>query len=192
MHTERLIAKTEHGGSEVSANDTLQAVIAYDDVMAGKHAMQLLQGMTRNLDGGGEIQARPWSFNLLANEEWQPLATIDAEKADLLIIATSSLRPPKPPVLRWFEAAIGRLHGTDAAIVSLQGQEENPQGNGPTFQEAIRTATQQAGLAYFSTIMQLNHEDIFQRMQQRADEVTPVLDKIMHQQTSLQVTESNN
>ncbi|MGV3754778.1 MAG: hypothetical protein ACO1QS_05305 [Verrucomicrobiota bacterium] len=160
--------------------------------MAAKHANRLLQGMWHNLDGASEVQAVPWPFHLLADEEWQPLANEDAEKADLLIIATSELHPPTPAVLRWFEATIGRMRGTDAAIVSLRSPEANPHGGGPAFQEAIRSAAQQAGLAYFSTIMQLNHEEICQRLQHRADMMTPVMDKILHQPTSMGLTGANN
>lgn len=185
MHTGRLIAKKEPEEPEVSANGTLRAVIAYDDVIAGKHAMQLLQGMTRSLDGAGEIQVLPWSFNLLADEEWQPLAMNDAEKADLLIIAMSGLRTCAPAVLCWLETAIGRMHENDAAIISLGSLEQSQQSSGLALQKAIQTVAQKAGLAYFSTIIQFNHEDICQRMQQRADMVTPVLDKILHQQTAL-------
>ncbi len=192
MHTGRSGTKSVPEQAGYLELDNLRVVIAYDDVTAGKHAMQLLQSITRNMQGDGDLRVLPWSFHLLADEEWQSLANDDTEKADLLIIATSELHTPTPTVSRWFETAIGRMRGTDAAIISLRSPDENPRGGGPAFHEAIRSVALQAGLTYFSTVMQFSHTEICQRMQQRADFVTPVLDKILHQPTSLHVSEENN
>lgn len=192
MHTGRSGTKSvpeQVGDLEL---DTLRFVIAYDDVTAGKHAMQLLQSITRNMQGAGDLRVLPWSFHLLADEEWQPLANDDAEKADLLIIATSELQMVSAVVLGWLEGAIGRMRGTDAAVLSLRSPDENPRGSGPAFHEVIRSVALQAGLTYFSTVMEFSHTEICQRMQQRADTVTPVLDKILHQPTSLRVSGENN
>lgn len=192
MHNGLFTAETKRAVTGREQERALRTVIAYDDVTAGKQAMQLLSSMNQHLKGEAEIEVIPWSFPLLADETWGKLAGADAAKADILIIATTGLHPFPLTVLTWVESIIDQLRETDAAIVSLQCQEEIASGSATACNEAIRNATRQAGLAYFATVMQFNQQDIFKRMQQRADMVTPVLDKIMHQQTSLQATEENN
>jgi hypothetical protein len=192
MHNGLFTAETKLAVSGREQEKALRAVIAYDDVTAGKQAMQLLSSMNQHLTGEAEIEVIPWSFPLLSDETWGKLAGADAAKADILIIATTGLHPFPLTVLNWVESIIDQLRETDAAIVSLQCQEEIASGSAAACHEAIRNATRQAGLAYFATVMQFNQQDIFKRMQQRADMVTPVLDKIMHQQTSLQATEEKN
>ncbi len=192
MHNGLSPIETGPAASDCEPGQPLLAVIAYDDVFAGKSAMQMLGKLALNRDAETEIQAVPWSLNILEDPGMQKFATQDVMNADMLIIVTGGEPVVSPSVMRWCEDVIRQLSGKEVAVVSLQGSQKLPHGNGPDFLEVIRSAALKAGLAYFATGIQLGHEVLFQRMQQRADMMTPVLDKILHQQTSLQVTGERN
>lgn len=151
--------------------------------------MQLLGRLDPSVEG--EIQAIPWSLNVLEDSAWQKLAMQDVMKADMLIIATNGLRPITPVVLRWLETAIGRLRGKEAAIISIRCGPELAVDRNTACQAAIKSAVLKAELIYFTAGMPSESEGFQQRLQQRADTMTPVLNKILHQQTSLRLTEKN-
>lgn len=160
----------------------LQVVIAYEDIQAGKHAMHVLTTLAKGLGDEIELKPLPWSFDLMADADWLTAATSDAAKADILIIATSGPNPLPPSIGRWAESAIERKRGTATAVVALFGPVENPDGSGSARLEAIHAAALRAGLAFFAPTPRHELDEAINRIRQRAEMVTPVLEKILHQQ----------
>lgn len=192
MHREYHSEEPEFGAVESEPNH-IRAVITYNEVAERKRAMHLLSDLTKGLSEYIEFQPLPWSFYLLADEDWRDMAAKDALQADMLIIATSGLRAVSPAMLPWFEDIIRQLPGKEAAVVLLQGSQNHAGSNGPDcLEEVIQSAVRKAGVAYFTTGVRLDHEGLLQRMQQHADMVTPVLERILHQQTSLHVAGEKN
>lgn len=183
-------SETEPVSSSCEQNQLLSAVVAYENVTVGKHAMQLLGRLS--LGEAGEIQAIPWSFNVLEDCAWQKLAMQDVVKTDMLVIVTNGLRPITPAVLRWLETAIGQLRGKEAAIVFIRCAPDFQTNSDKACHPAIQSAVQKAGLVYFTTSLPSDSEEFQQCLQHRADMVTPVLDKILHQETSFKLKEKRN
>lgn len=163
-------------------NPPLRVVIAYDDLAAGKHAMRVMTSLGKNFGDDIQFEPLPWSFDLLADVDWRAVAASDAVNADILIIATSDAQPLPPAIGRWAEDAIHRKQGTAAAVVALFGPEGNPDGAGSARLAAIQAAAQQAGLDFFAPTPSHELNEAIARIHQRAEMVTPVLEKILHQQ----------
>lgn len=165
------------------STDTKQALcvgIAYNDVAVGKRAMRVLADLGKGLGEDIEFQPLPWSFDLLADMDWREVAAHDAVKADILIIATSSTNPLPSAVERWAKATISQKRGTAAAVVALFGSDENPDGAGSSRLEAIRTAAQRAGLAFFAPAPRHELDEAIDRIHRRSEMVTPLLAEILH------------
>lgn len=145
------------GTGFLPVNWQLQVVIAYDEIPAGKHALRAMAGLGRGLDKDVAFHLATWSFGRLAEEGWGEVAAGDAVRADILIIATSSANPLPAAVRQWTESAIRRKHGSAGTVVALFGPEENPDGNGSTRLQAIRSMAHGAGLDFYAPTARHQH-----------------------------------
>lgn len=151
------VDRTILGTRSLAVNWQLQVVIAYDEIPAGKHALRAMAGLGRGLAEDVAFHLATWSFGRLAEEGWGEVAAGDAVRADILIIATSSANPLPTAVRQWTESAIRRKHGSAATVVALFGPEENPDGNGSSRLEAIRSMAQGAGLDFLAPTPRHQH-----------------------------------
>ena len=180
MQAQHFMDEINLDADSTDAKSALRVVIAYDDVAARKRAMRMLADLGKDLGNDIEFQPLPWPFARLADIKWSKVGDRDAVNADILIIATSSASPLPPAVGRWAEAAISQKRGTAAAVVALFGSDENPDGAGSSRLEAIWTAAQRAGLAFFAPAPRHELDEAIERIHRRAEMVTPLLAEILH------------
>ena len=179
MQAQLFVDGTGFDANSPDANRPLRVVIAYNDVAAGQRAMRVLAALGKGFGDDIQFQPLPWSFDLLADLDWREVAASEAVRADILILATSSANPLPPAVGRWAAEAIHQKRGTSAAVIALFGPEENPEAAGSSRLEAIQVAAQQAGLDFFAPAPRGDLDEAIQRIHQRAEMVTPVLEKIL-------------
>jgi len=136
--------------------------------------------MAAELQLAESCQILPWAFRLLNDEDWHGEAATDAIAADILIIAASTAPPLPLNVSRWLDPVIHRKRGSDAALVALLGVEEDSDRRDATeLLDAIRQAAGRAGLDFFPASPRSRVEEIVDRIQERSETVTPVLEKIL-------------
>jgi hypothetical protein len=100
----------------------LNAVVVYDDVPAGKHAVGVLKRIGAHLQD--EFRTVLWRFDLIADPRWRAIATDDVVAAGLVVFATS-----EPDVLphfinEWMRECLARKRGERVAMLTLFGQRE--------------------------------------------------------------------
>lgn len=152
MQTQACLDDLGPEASFQNAEHPLRVVIVYDEIAAGKRALQMMSGLGRELGEEVAFHPLPWSFGLLADTNWRAVAAADAVRADILIIATASPHPqPLPPAVgQWTEAAISSKQGMPAAVVALFGPEDDPDASDSSRLDAVKHAARQAGLAFFA------------------------------------------
>jgi hypothetical protein len=96
----------------------LVAVIAYDDISAGRRAMSMLGRTLREEADAVNILHRLWRLDLILHPRWREEALNDALAADLLILSTSE--PVHVPSLieTWISAFLSRQRRTATAILA--------------------------------------------------------------------------
>lgn len=152
MQTQACLDDLGPEASFQNAEHPIRVVIVYDEIAAGKRALQVMSNLGRE---PGEVVAfhpLPWSFGLLADTNWRVMAAADAVRADILIIATASPHPqPLPPAVgQWTEAAISSKQGMPAAVIALFGPEDDLDASDSSRLDAIKHAARRAGLAFFA------------------------------------------
>lgn len=167
-----------HSGLEDDAS--LRVVIAYQDLPAGKRAIRMIRSVASVFGEELRFIPIPWSFDLVADADWRAVAASDAVQADILILATSERAPLPSEVRQWAESTIHRKQGTSAAVVALFGPENGLDSADSKRIQAIRQATQEAGLEFFAPTLEPAQEQEFARIHRRAEWVTPFLDEILH------------
>jgi hypothetical protein len=99
----------------------LRAVIAYDEVSAGRRAMGMLNRLLEQEKQSVHLLPELWRFDLLHDPDWHEQAISDALRADLLILSTSHLGTIPSAIERWISAILARRQGASIAILSLFG-----------------------------------------------------------------------
>jgi hypothetical protein len=95
-------------------------VVAYDDLSAGKQAMELVSWLSFE-HGDLRFEARPWRFDFLKHPSYQESAVADGVKADVLILSVSNPFDLPESVRAWLTQSLAYKQGSTAAIVALFG-----------------------------------------------------------------------
>jgi hypothetical protein len=129
----------------------LNVMIAYQDLSAGKRAMDALEAPASQL--GGAFQVRPvlWRFDFLEDPNWRALATADVFGADMLVVSVSCGNDLPSWLQKWICAALSQRRDRAGALVVLLGTEEKAPTDGRLLQ--VQEAAREAGWDFFSALV---------------------------------------
>jgi CheY-like chemotaxis protein len=125
-------------------------VIAYDDVPAGRRTMHILDHVGRAAGGTLKLCPLLWRFDILEDPGWRAEATIDTQRANLLIISTSSKRDLPAAVQKWVRSCLSQKQGHAAVVVALLGPADDTDAPDSPRVQFLRNAAEAAGLAFFA------------------------------------------
>lgn len=136
---------------EVGASQTLNVLIAYENLAAGQRAMRLCWNLACQQEGDLSLHPRLWRLDLVADPVYAGFAIADAVQAELFIVSISSQAELSKPARHWLKLclAIARKQATSAAMVALLGTDDQiNESYSPNFQ-FLRSVAQEAGLEFF-------------------------------------------
>ena len=100
-------AEFEPGDSRSEAAPTFNVVVAYDGPRTARRAMDLVDGMTRDMGAEVSIHRNLWRFDVLSFPSERQTAVNDAVRADLVVVAANGDEELPAPVKVWLEASKG-------------------------------------------------------------------------------------
>jgi len=135
--------------SEDELDQAFRVFIAYENMNAGRRAMDVFSNLAQDHQGDFTFWPRPWRFDLLADPEWREVAAADARTADLLIIAAGT-GPDLPAAVRnWLEQCLTeRRNG--GGVVALFGAEGEMDAIDSPRLRFLRQAAEKADLDFFA------------------------------------------
>lgn len=141
-------------GYEAEPHETLNVLIAYDDLAAAQRAMRLFarvgRGQTDDLHTDDLLcQPQLWRFDLLADPDWRKCAASDALRADLIVVAASSPLALPRPVQSWLARCLARKQGAHAAVVALLRTDAHTRSPDSPGLQFLQSAATEAGLDFF-------------------------------------------
>ena len=181
MSVQRLTDEFTAESDPTGGREAVQVVIAYEDLAAAKRAMRVLAELDKGLPEPINFHPVPWSFEVLTDPNWRGAGTMDAVRADILVIATSGTTPFTPAMAQWVDDVIDQKRGTDAAIVALVGAQTGRDEFRFARLALLQAKAQQAGLAFFAPASNAGLNDTPLGLPRRAQLITPLLDQILHQ-----------
>jgi CheY-like chemotaxis protein len=125
-------------------------VIAYDDVPAGRRAMHTLDNVGHAAGGTLKLCPLLWRFDILEDPGWRTEATIDTQRANLLIISTSSKGDLPAAVKEWVRSCLSQKQGHTAVVVALLGPADDTDVPDSPRVQFLRNAAEAAGLGFFA------------------------------------------
>ena len=172
-------ALAEKVGGEL--RPSINVVMAYEDVPDGQRAMKVYNGLRSRLGRDCEFNYELWKFEALQVPELRSVATSQAREADMVVIATHSQtlsRSLKTWIAGWSAAGGSRPR---ALVALIEATGEWHPGTVPVFTELSEVAVT-AGMEFFSRFDEpVAHSQplTFDRLRQRAETTTSVLEQIL-------------
>jgi len=125
-------------------------VIAYDDVPAGQRTMHILDRVDHAAGGTLKLCPLLWRFDILEDPGWRAEATIDTQRANLLIISTSSKGDLPAAVQEWVRSCLSQKQGHPAVVVALLGPADDTDAPDSPRVQFLRNAAEADGLDFFA------------------------------------------
>jgi hypothetical protein len=136
-------------------NSVFRVVIAYDNLVAGIEAADVLRRVALQLeeefgiqDDVWQIDSGVWKFETLRDPELRAEAAGEAVAADIIIISVGSAELPAS-VENWIESVLLRKEGGQAAMVALLDPRHEISGEPPRLENYFRRLAEQYGLDLF-------------------------------------------
>ena len=111
------------------------ALILYQDLPAGKRAMEVLQNLVGQIGCACFFRYRLFSFGALQLPQMHDDAAEHAAKADLILISLGPDAEFPLGVKTWMESWIGKRKNRSCALIALMGQTQHS-ANEPTSPQA--------------------------------------------------------
>ena len=149
LHPDSLV-EPNAAASPPGADVTWGVVIVYDDLPAGKRAIDTLEGVSRQLSGTIPLHPSLWRFDLLEDPDWRAEATAKALPAGLVIISTSSKGDLPAAVRDWVQGCLQLETKAPGALVALLGPADDSDSADSPRVEFLRIAAETAGCGFFA------------------------------------------
>lgn len=162
---------------------TWSVVVVYEDAATREHAVTFCDQLVSRFWAACEFDVSWWSFALLDKPPATEEAAERATQADLIVFSAGPEGDFPPSVKAWIESWLNQRGDREGLLVGLMQQ-----GNGDREEQKhhyLRQAAHRGAMDYLTQMppgISLSIPDSFESYTQRADQVTSLLDDILHQQ----------
>ena len=164
---------------------TWSIVVIYEDAATREHAVRACDHLVERLWTEGELDVKWWSCAML---EEPALAREGMEKAvgaDLIILSLRRDCDLARSVTEWIESWLPQRGDREGALVDLTGQDAEAGEAAAERHVYLRHAAHRGGMDYLTRepeSVSWSMPDSLESFTARADQVTRVLDEILHAQ----------
>jgi len=154
-------------------------VVIYEDATTRQRAMGACDFLMQQLWSEVEFDFHWWRADFLEHADMARTAAGQAAAADFLIFCSSAENEFSPTLKTWFESWIVDRHGRDGALLNL-----TETGSARPMETFLRGVAHRAMLEYFETSPQTMTGTLpasFEEAEQRASQISSVLDEILNQ-----------
>lgn len=158
--------------------ETCTVVVVYDDVITRQRAMTACDFLMQQLWSEVEFDFHWWRTDFLEHPVMAHAAAGQARAADFLIFCSSTENEFSPALKTWFESWSADRQGRDGVLLNLTTTSPR------SVEEFLRGVADRAMLDYFATTRQTltgNLPASFEEAEQRACQISSVLDEILNQ-----------
>lgn len=172
--------------SRSEAKTAWSVVVIHEDSATRQQAVGFCDQLVARFWTRFEFEVNWWSFDLLKEAPSAEQAAEKAARADVVVVASSPESDFPQPLKAWFETCLRRRGDREGLLVGLiepVGRSGGPEGLKHHY---LRNAAHRGGMDYLTGLPQdieRTIPDSLDSYTQRADQVTHLLDDILHQQT---------
>jgi hypothetical protein len=164
-----------------------RVVVLYETPVVREHALRFCEWLSREQGAGQESPEASevgwWSFQLLGDPTLASDAALKAAAAEVVIFAMHAQGDLSDEIKWWIEAWLNKRGEREGALVGLLVREETSHSMAPFREIYLRNIALRAGMDYLSHAAPTVPKaipDSLDSFNQRAGQMTSVLDKILH------------
>jgi hypothetical protein len=168
---------------DMEAKMTWSVLVIYQNAEAREQSVKFCDHLIERFWSRYEFDATWWSFDALEDLRSAREASAKACEADLIVFATQPSREISAVVKQWVESWIGQRGDREGALVGLMDPGVGITGLLADKFVYLRNVAHRAGMDYLTQIPQDISRaipDSIDSYSERADQVTSVLDEILH------------
>ena len=139
-----LFAQRE-GSNELEITCNLNVVIAFEDVVAGKHAQRFYEYLTDRLGADFEFTRHQWNFSLVKDPAIREVAARDASSADIVIVAMHGEGSLPEYIKSWIDLWAGKNANPTALVALFDRRAGSTEGR-----QSVRAYLHSAGMEFFA------------------------------------------
>jgi len=175
---------TGHIAERREEKESCTIVVIYEDAMTRQRAMAACDFLMQQLWAEVEFDFHWWRADFLEHTVMAHAAAQQAVAADFLIFCSGAENEFSPALKTWFESWIEDRHGRDGALLNLTTSDPTETGSVRPRETFLRGIAHRAMLDYFATTPQTRTGTLpasFEEAEQRATQLSSVLDEILNQ-----------
>jgi hypothetical protein len=181
------MTRTSENGKQQEAKAAWSVVVVYEDAAARERAVTFCDQLVSRFWQRFEFEVGWWSFAMLEATGGAKAAAEKAVCADLIAFATDPEGDFPQPVKTWVETWLTRRGDREGMLVGLLEPVIGTGGIEGRKHYYLRHAAHHGAMDYLTQVPQdiaFPIPDSLESYTQRADQVTRLLDGILHQQAS--------
>lgn len=166
-----------------TSTERWSVVVLYEDKATRDQAMSLCDRLVKNFWTEVEFDFEWWRMDFLTDPQMGHTAAADAIRADIFVFSSSPKAELSPIFLQWVQSWGGRREGLEGMFLDLTEATAQASPMIQRKQNKLREIAAKAGLEYFNRVPpRLSEEFVnsWQSVETRANQVTAVLDDILH------------
>ena len=175
---------TEFQADEAPKNGgTFSAAIAYEDSTTRDRALETCDRLMQKFWTDVEFEFSWWRFDFLRDKGIFKAAVEAAARSDLIMISAHAARQLPEAVQDWIETWLGRRERGTGVLAAMIGIGEDALKGWTPIHVYLREAAQRANMDYLPQVLDAPQDRLdgsIEKIARRAEEVTSLLDSILH------------
>ena len=180
------MTRIDQDGARLEAKSACSVVAVYEDLAARERAVGFCDQLVRRFWARYEFDVNWWSFSLLDQPVSAKAAAEKAARADLILFSATAHGEFPARVKAWVESWLEQRGEREGMLAGLLEPAASPSGPEGQRHHYLRHAAHRGALDYLTQLppdLSRTIPDSLDSYTRRADEVTSLLDDILHQPT---------
>ena len=180
------MTRANENGAGSTTKTAWSVLVVYEDATARERAVSFCDQLVGRFWAKCEFDVSWWAFALLDQASAAKDAAAKAAQADLIVFSANPEGDFPRPVKAWIETWLSQRGDREGMLVGLMDSLADPAGREGQKHHCLRTVAHRGAMDYLTQVPQdisRSIPDSLDSYTERADQVTSLLDDILHQQT---------
>ncbi len=175
--------KLEQNLIHTEPKETLVITVVYEDTLTRDRAMLVCDELVQQFWAQVDFDVSWWRESYLADSNIAMAAADSALKADMIMLSMHAAGELSPRLTNWIETWLEKRGEREAALVGLIGTPNDASAGLELKDRCLSEIAERGKLDYLSSVLPATSQpgdDSIDSIHRRADQITSVLDQILH------------
>jgi hypothetical protein len=190
-HKHKVPAKFEESLIQAEPRESVTVAVVYEDTLTRDRAMVVCDELVQRFWAEVDFEITWWRESYLADSDIALAATDSAVNADLIVFSTHANGELSAGLTTWIETWLDKRQEGEGALIGLIGTPNDANTDADLKHRYLTKIAERGKLDYLSSLLPIAPpmvDESIDSIHRRADQVTAVLEQILHYPTTHQPT----